>query len=387
MWTTRVTKGVELAFVALSGNCNTLIFCMVASDSMSSASTNNDDSAASASNDDNNNDYSMESDYEYESCSDFGGDEHDEAHLPHSLFNQDPASCPICCEDKVEEGCALILPSCKHSFCVVCFTSYVESQIGEGNADTIVCPEIIQDSSSNSNINSKGIQKCNAKVELEVLHEIMTEESYSRLKQQQENAFVRKNTDYHHCPTPDCTNIVLCKSIGDESEGKICDCFKCGQTSCLSCGASPFHTNLSCNEYQEQKRMRRIAAIDMVSFGRRGMMGIGRMMQPDRSRANEETRYDFHVTELEDGISNNNNNDANANASLLQNIKRCRRCGNGVELEDGCLKMKCICGYRFCYQCGAENAICNCTPAHHGFVDNQTGRGDFSGLNETRSYT
>ena len=50
---------------------------------------------------------------------------------------------------------------------------------------------------------------------MEVLHEIMTEESYTRLKQQKENAFVRKNTDYNHCPTPDCDNVVLCPQTSE----------------------------------------------------------------------------------------------------------------------------------------------------------------------------
>lgn len=35
----------------------------------------------------------------------------------------------------------------------------------------------------------------------------------------------------------------------------------------------------------------------------------------------------------------------------------------------------------------SENALCGCTPAHHGFTDNRTGMGDFAGLNETKSYT
>ena len=78
---------------------------------------------------------------------------------------------------------------------------------------------------------------------MEVLHEIMTEESYTRLKQQKENAFVRKNADYHHCPTPDCDNIVLCPQTS-EGELRICDCFKCGQTSCLECGETPYHMSL-----------------------------------------------------------------------------------------------------------------------------------------------
>ena len=42
--------------------------------------------------------------------------------------------------------------------------------------------------------------------------------------------------------------------------------------------------------------------------------------------------------------------------------------------------MKCRCGYRFCYNCGSENARCGCTPAEHGFWDNTVNRGDFTNL-------
>ena len=63
--------------------------------------------------------------------------------------------------------------------------------------------------------------------------------------------------------------------------------------------------------------------------------------------------------------------------NALADVKRCRRCGNGVELQEGCFKMKCICGYLFCYHCGSENAQCNCTPFQHGFTDNRTGRYEF----------
>merc|ERR1712029_840627 len=97
-------------------------------------------------------------------------------------------------------------------------------------------------------------------------------------------------------------------------------------------------------------------------------------MAPDRSRADEEAKYDFNIggsscanADDKDGRSAEDLGDA------LANVKRCRRCGNGVELREGCLKMKCLCGYRFCYRCGAENAQCDCTPAHHGFTDNVTG--------------
>lgn len=69
------------------------------------------------------------------------------------------------------------------------------------------------------------------------------------------------------------------------------------------------------------------------------------------------------------------------------NFRKCRRCGIYIEKKDGCDKMKCRCGYRFCFICGSENAQCNCTPASHGFWDNDTNRGDFQNLREKVSPT
>ena len=347
------------------------------------------------------------SEYEYESSSDNneylqeqGIDQNDAQEHHRSLFNQEPIACPICCEDEVEEGRALTLPACSHSFCVDCFARCVEAQIGQGDADSITCPFILDDDKDGGGI-MVGTKQCNAAVGMDVLHEIMTREAFDKLKYQRDTAFVRKNADYHHCPFPNCTNIVLCKNpvdvVGIVNEAKIgrgktttssklgasstlaaaariCDCFKCGSTSCLTCGAMPFHFNKTCNEYRaEQERLKR----QHEAFLARQRRRIHRTVcpQPDRSRADDQVRFDFKFDA----------GDINGNA--LENVKRCRRCGNSVELQSGCLKMKCICGYRFCYQCGAENAQCDCTPSHHGFIDNKTGRQDFSGLRGAKSYT
>mmetsp|Transcript_24477 Transcript_24477/g.41914 ORF Transcript_24477/g.41914 Transcript_24477/m.41914 type:complete len:368 (-) Transcript_24477:128-1231(-) len=352
-----------------------------------------------------------ESDYDYESASD---DEYlypeedlvqNHSMVEASLFNQDPVSCPICCEERVEEGFALTLPSCSHSFCIECFTQYIEVEIGQGNADSITCPHILENNGSGDSVgNMNVIQKCNASVGMEVLHEIMTREKYERLIGLKDSAFVLKNTDYHHCPTPDCGNIVLCKPIVDgdgnldkddgdmqtdkvpASTARICDCFKCGRTSCLTCRASPYHTGRTCKERREEQRMKEFqeerARRRLLERQRQHMHIIhgGRTTTVDRSRANEEAKYELNIGQGEGDVGNED-------SDAFLNVKRCRRCGNGIELSRGCLKMKCICGYRFCYRCGAENAQCDCTPAYHGFTDNRTGSGDFSGLNEMKSYT
>jgi IBR domain, a half RING-finger domain len=66
-------------------------------------------------------------------------------------------------------------------------------------------------------------------------------------------------------------------------------------------------------------------------------------------------------------------------------MKPCPRCLNLIERSSGCAKMMCKCGYRFCYECLAENASsvngCYCTPAFHGFINNRDGGSSFDNLN------
>jgi hypothetical protein len=39
---------------------------------------------------------------------------------------------------------------------------------------------------------------------------------------------------------------------------------------------------------------------------------------------------------------------------------RCKRCRRFVERIDGCDHMRCLCGWEFCYRCGAHTAGCTC---------------------------
>lgn len=66
-------------------------------------------------------------------------------------------------------------------------------------------------------------------------------------------------------------------------------------------------------------------------------------------------------------------------------VRQCARCGSGVQKSSGCNKLKCRCGFRFCYVCGKENAQCGHTPASHGFINNVSGYAEFSDLRDTIS--
>ena len=63
---------------------------------------------------------------------------------------------------------------------------------------------------------------------------------------------------------------------------------------------------------------------------------------------------------------------------LREHCKQCPRCGVHIDkAADTCAMMECLCGYRFCYDCGAPGARCSCTPANHCFWDNVLDRSRF----------
>ena len=338
-----------------------------------------------------------EDEYEYEDNTDVGSDDGLASSFATTkkaseedddlIYNIDPVQCPICFT-VANSGSAIKLPCC-HWFCTSCFQTYIQAQVGEGKAGKILCP--------------MPAKECGKSLPQELLNEVLDSESQARMERLRQSAFVLANPEYHHCPTPDCTNVVYWKPdhhgtvLGEQAA--IADCFKCNKVSCLKCGASPFHANQTCKEHKEtlsalrELRKRTFSAYTSTTTQRPVVIGQDSQIEErmeafclkrqrnntvDRSRAGEERRFGFEVSS--DEVST-------TFAAGDLNIKSCRRCGNGIELSDGCLKMKCRCGYRFCFQCGAENAQCNCTPSHHGFEDNLTGRGDFAGLRDTESHT
>jgi hypothetical protein len=233
------------------------------------------------------------------------------------------------------------------------------------------------------------ISECGKPINPTTLEDLLDQDTKEKLQYCQQSAFVLCNLEYHHCPTPDCSNIVYWKD-----GPPIVDCFRCQRTSCLKCNASPYHKGKTCEEWKqsEVERRRRSDLFqhrgDLLAPFRWATNSMLRafvtppkrswssvlFVRAYRSRAGEELRHGFECTD---------------EALAALNIRVCRRCGSGVEHQNGsCLKMKCPrCGYRFCFQCGSENAQCDCTPAHHGFTDNVTGRTDFAGRRGSESYT
>ena len=219
---------------------------------------------------------------------------------------------------------AIVLGQCAHVFCTDCLQAHVTTCTSEGKT-LIVCPS-----------------QCGAEVTQAELREVVGLEHFNTIDRKQMEAAVAIDPTLHHCPTPDCSNIVCW--TGEEDGVPLCNCLVCNKKSCLVCGVSPYHNGMTCEEYIHSNTS---------------------MSESDKT-ANEQAFQQYMQN---------------------SNIRVCGRCKNAVVKSSGCNKMKCRCGFRFCYVCGSENAQCGHTPASHGFIDNVSGRGDFSHLRETKSAT
>ena len=228
----------------------------------------------------------------------------------------------VVCMEDVEPNGAIIL-SCNHIFCIHCLQRHVEECTNQGTT-LISCPS-----------------QCGAEVTQAELRDVVGTEIFNKIDRKALEAVVAIDPSLHHCPTPDCSYIVCWQ--GPEDGLPLCDCNVCHRKSCLVCGYAPYHTGLTCEEHRLSNES----------------------MSNEDHLKNEQQFLEYMKS---------------------SNIRVCNRCKNAVVKSSGCNKMKCRCGYRFCFVCGSENAQCGHTPSSHGFIDNANGgRGDFSNLRASKS--
>lgn len=237
--------------------------------------------------------------------------------------------CQIC-NDTVTNNFTL---SCNHPFCMTCLNQYIQAQIELGNAACIICP--------------MPRSECGSQIPQSELQTILGREKFTKLDRFALESATDTDPNFHHCPTPDCPYIVYWEAEDGSEDGTPITttpklfCPICDSTACLKCSVTPYHEGISCEAFQSM---------------------------PPSSQNEQLTASYFEQNK--------------------KNMRECRRCGTLVaKKEGGCLKMKCRCGYRFCFECGVENATCGHTPSHHGFTDNITGRGDFVDLKSLKSPT
>mmetsp|Transcript_2409 Transcript_2409/g.3789 ORF Transcript_2409/g.3789 Transcript_2409/m.3789 type:complete len:309 (+) Transcript_2409:689-1615(+) len=247
--------------------------------------------------------------------SDSADEEEDSLH-----YNHMDDECPICFATPPMDS-ALILEECGHAFCLPCLKSYINAQVEMGRAANIVCP--------------LPASQCGKCVQQRQLQDLLGKDEYERLDKFALQSAIAADPTFRHCPTPDCSFVFAC----DTSHCKPSEffCPVCSKSSCIQCDISPFHRGMTCDQYRDTQARR--------NKKRRFLLLLRKVFYRKES---------------------------------LPEIKTCKQCGAWIMKKGGCNKMKCRCGYRFCFVCGSENAKCSHTLPTHGFIDNVTGRADFT---------
>ena len=236
--------------------------------------------------------------------------------------------CPVCLDDDVAAARAVRLRGCGHAFCEPCLARHAQLRVrdggggGGGGGALVRCPAV----------------GCASELAPTEVRALVGAAGYEALDARALALAVAASATLAPCPTPDCGFVAELPAGGDDGAGGLAvTCPRCGVRRCARCGHDGGHDGRTCAEARA------------ASASARG---------DDDAHARDEA----------------------ATAAYLSgaDARECGRCHALVAKTDGCDKLKCRCGYCFCYRCGAVDARCDCTPASHGFFDNVTRRPDFS---------
>ncbi|GMH27740.1 hypothetical protein Nepgr_029583 [Nepenthes gracilis] len=224
-------------------------------------------------------------------------------------------SCSICREDW--SSLMIVTLKCSHKFCSHCLRTYVDGKIQTGQLP-IRCPQL----------------RCKYLISSSDCKMFLPLVTYDSLERAiaEDNALSSEKT---YCPYPNCSVLLdprecysAWASSSSQSDNSCVECPACQRFLCVDCGV-PWHTSLSCEEYQNLPLEERDAS-DLT---------LHRLAQDRRWR-------------------------------------RCQQCHRMIELTQGCFHMTCWCGHEFCFSCGAEyrdsQRTCQCA-----FWDEENSEEDF----------
>ncbi|KAI9198678.1 hypothetical protein LWI28_020442 [Acer negundo] len=202
-------------------------------------------------------------------------------------------NCSICCEDKPSP--MMITMECSHNFCSHCMRTYVDEKVQSAQVP-IRCPQL----------------RCKYYISTRECRSFLPLTSYESLETALAEAKIL-HSDRIYCPFPNCSALLdPCERLSDrassssQSDNRSVECLACQRFICVECGV-PWHSSMSCEEYQNLPLEERDAA-DIT---------LHQLAQNKRWR-------------------------------------RCQQCRRMIELTQGCYHMTCWCGHEFCYSCGAE---------------------------------
>ncbi|XP_030638382.1 ankyrin repeat and IBR domain-containing protein 1 isoform X2 [Chanos chanos] len=225
--------------------------------------------------------------------------------------DEDHSLCGICmCPVSVFEE-AVDMP-CGHEFCRVCWESFLNMKIQEGEAHNIFCPAF----------------DCFQLVPVEVIESVVSREMDKRYLQFDIKAFVENNPAIRWCPRAGCERAVRLARQGPGASAADPLAFPLLQAPAVDCGKG----HLFCWECQ------------------------GEAHEPCDCQT---WRMWLHkVTEMKPeelaGVSEAYEDAANC-LWLLTNSKPCANCKSPIQKNEGCNHMQCAkCKYDFCWICLEE---------------------------------
>lgn len=237
------------------------------------------------------------------------------------LFNKQAVVCSICYED-VAPNLAVRF-SCRHGwYCEQCVRLHAESCLRMGSSQ-MQCPECRE------TVQEHHLRQLLPKTVIESMHARSLEQAVASCS----NLFA--------CPTPDCSMRV---SVEDGEEPRLDDCPKCHKSSCLRCGAQPYHHGLTCQQYSAKQAKKCGNSASMADLGlHKWMLKTGTQQCPQCKMAISKENLQSQKTQYKE-----------------------------------CHKMVCRnCNTKFCFKCLrvlTENVSCGCSIDAHGFVDPRTGK-------------
>lgn len=205
---------------------------------------------------------------------------------------------------------------------------------------------------------------------------------------------------------PDCTFAVVWTGPADGPPRLNCP--KCGVQQCILCHATPFHEDQSCEEAKAAAAAAKAAAQAAKQAAAASSAAAAAAARGAAADEAEGDAYEEGEQKEEEEEEEEESYETFIERQIAAgNMRRCDRCTSEftsalhthsppllrlkfasvsatvpschavmlhillpppavlaaapIEKSDGCFKMMCNCGYRFCFKCGSENAQCNCT--------------------------
>ncbi|KAJ0249309.1 RING/U-box superfamily protein [Hirschfeldia incana] len=198
--------------------------------------------------------------------------------------------CMICMDEKSPSD--IFRGSCTHYYCTECTVRYVTTKIEE-NIAMIKCPDV----------------ECTRLLEPNSCRGIIPGDVFERWDKALCESLIL-SSDKVYCPFEDCSAMMVVDD-DDQGGGEVAEteCPSCHRLFCARCKVK-WHAGIRCEEFQRV------------------------------------------------GNTGKKKNSDEEDAMLIQMAKnkqwrRCPSCKFYVEKIDGCVHMRCRCGFNFCYRCGA----------------------------------